>query len=58
MFVFFNVLYFVYRIRKIENLSQCTSLKQLYMGKNKIKKMEGLETLVNLTLLSIPVSSY
>lgn len=43
------------RIKKIENISHLTRLRELYIGKNKLTKIEGLETLRDLRLLSIPV---
>lgn len=43
------------RIKKIENISHLVKLRELYLGKNKITKIEGLETLKELRLLSLPV---
>ena len=40
----------------IENIAPLVNLTKLYLGKNKITKISGLETLVNLTCLSLQVS--
>ena len=39
----------------IENISMLTNLTSLFIGKNKITKLQGLETLVNLRTLSMQV---
>lgn len=39
--------------KKIENLESCTRLTELWFGKNKITKLEGMATLKNLRILSI-----
>lgn len=45
-------------MQRLENLEQLTNLRSLYVGKNKITKLEGLSTLVKLGTLSIQVSAY
>ena len=45
--------FLLFRIRKIENLDCLVSLKKLYLGKNKIEKIEGLENLSCLDTLSL-----
>jgi len=42
-------------LQTIENIETLTNLEELYIGKNKITKMDGLSTLTKLTLLSIQV---
>lgn len=41
------------RIRAIENLDALVNLEELWLGKNKITKLQGLEKLAKLRLLSI-----
>jgi hypothetical protein len=43
---------FIFR-QTIENLPQSANLKSLFLGKNKITKIEGLDGLTGLTTLSI-----
>jgi Leucine-rich repeat (LRR) protein len=40
-------------IRKIENLAHLVKLVKLYLCSNKIQAIEGVDTLVNLTLLEL-----
>lgn len=35
-------------VQRIDNLSMLTNLTELWLGKNKISKLEGLSTLVKL----------
>ena len=39
--------------KKIENLESCTQLTELWFGKNKITRLEGMSSLKNLKILSI-----
>lgn len=41
----------------IENLDSLTSLQSLFLGTNKITRLQNLDALHNLTVLSIQVSS-
>lgn len=45
-------------MQRLENLEELTNLRSLYVGKNKITKLEGLSTLIKLGTLSIQVSVY
>lgn len=40
-------------MKTIENLELCTRLTELWFGKNKIARLEGMSTLKNLKILSI-----
>ena len=42
----------------LENLESLTSLQSLFVGKNKIAKLQGLDALVNLRTLSIQVRDH
>lgn len=41
--------------QKIEGINTLMNLEQLYLGKNKITRLENLDSLVNLKVLSIQV---
>lgn len=41
----------------IENIDALTSLESLFLGKNKITKLQNLDALTNLTVLSMQVSA-
>lgn len=42
-------------LQKIENIETLTGLQSLYLGKNKIGKIENLEMCTDLKVLSIQV---
>ena len=44
-------------LQTIENLQSLSNLTELWLGKNKISKLQGLESLVNLRVLSLQVGT-
>ena len=42
----------------IENIDTLTNLESLFLGKNKITKLQNLDALTNLTVLSMQVRSF
>lgn len=44
----------MFRIKKIENIGHLVNLDELFIGKNKIRQLEGVETLQKLSVLSLP----
>lgn len=40
----------------IENLDGLTNLKSIFLGKNKITKLQNLDSLINLEILGVQVS--
>ena len=41
------------KIKKLENMSPLINLREFYMAKNKLTRIEGLENLTNLTLVAL-----
>ena len=50
--------YWAWFRQKIKNLGSLTTLTSLYLGKNKINKIENLDKLTNLRILSLQVRDY
>ena len=51
-----RLIFFFWQV--IENISTLTNLTSLFMGKNKLTKIQGLDTLTQLRTLSIQVNSW
>ena len=47
---------FLYLFQRIEGIEALVNLEELYLGQNKITKLENLNTLTKLKILSIQVS--
>lgn len=51
-----NLFYIILQV--IENLDGLTNLNSIFLGKNKITKLQNLDSLINLKILGVQVSCY